>query len=707
MARKRKRTFGHNVQKSEILKAKSEKIEGKLNKARKKLPKKKVYTWERTFDSKTGKAKYALKVEEKEVRFTSKNPVKTLGKAAALSGSSFVHHKISEVEKENSAVEAAHKAERTAEGSYWILRQYRKTKLQRRQAKVRKLERKHFKTVVEFRYQEFLEKNPQMNQKTLKAQIQKRSQKRRIKKNYAKQLRSNLRTGNGMTVKNSLSVPKVRMNLRAFVRHNIPFLSTMGILTFISVMIMILASSCGTIFTNLFTMTMAGSYQSVPAEIDATDLRMTELEMKLQQQIDRIEITHPDYDEYRYNIAPIGHDPFVLISYLSAKYTEFTYPQVQSEAESLFYEMYELTLNPVEEVRTRIVTKTGYRLVLDEETGGEILEAYEYEDEEEYIVKILEVILTADNLNGIVSGYMNTEQKAMFDFYHETHGLIQQFYSPLDLYWYNYVSSFYGYRLHPITRDEQFHRGVDIAVPIGMAIYASMDGRVTDTGYDAGYGNYVVIEDENGYCIKYAHMDSVSVHTGQDVLHGEIIGKSGNTGTSTGSHLHVECLYNGMYYNPLFYFEAGNITLYGEEQGAGTGGGQAVPPDSYSDIAVQALMSEAEKYVGMSYVWGGTSPITGFDCSGFISYVYSASGTYDLPRTTAQGIYNHCADVSPSEAKAGDLIFFSGTYDSGTAVTHVGIYCGNGVMLHCGDPIKYSNINTPYWQNHFYGFGRL
>ena len=99
--------------------------------------------------------------------------------------------------------------------------------------------------------------------------------------------------------------------------------------------------------------------------------------------------------------------------------------------------------------------------------------------------------------------------------------------------------------------------------------------------------------------------------------------------------------------------------------------------------------------------------IMSFDCSGFVCWVYTASGVRNLPRTTAQGIYNQCAIISPSEAKPGDIIFFTGTYDSPGPVSHVGIYVGDGMMLHCGSPIQYANINSSYWQTHFYAFGRL
>ena len=254
---------------------------------------------------------------------------------------------------------------------------------------------------------------------------------------------------------------------------------------------------------------------------------------------------------------------------------------------------------------------------------------------------------------------------------------------------------------------EQLHRGVDIAVPTGTTVLAAMDGTVTTAAYDSYYGNYIVIEDSNGYCTKYAHMDTLSVSAGQAVKHGDTIGITGNTGSSTGSHLHIECQYNGEYYNPLFYFEAGEGTLYGETNAPGSGGGNAIPPDSYDDATVQALMEEAAKYLGFPYVWGGSSPSTSFDCSGFVCWVFTNSGVHNLPRTTAQGIYDQCTPVSAADAKAGDIIFFTGTYNSGGAVSHVGIYCGNGVMIHAGDPIKYSNINTSYWQSHFYAFGRL
>ena len=697
--------------KSDRLQRKAEKAGKKTEAARKKLPKKKEYSLERVFDEKTGRAKYVLTAVVKEKPFKQDNPVKRMAGRAGAEFTNFAHGKIAETEKENSGVEGAHKTEQKAEDAYRFVKRHYKGREQRQREKVAKLEKKQFKKEVNFRYQKFLEENPEMQEKTLKKQLQKRLQKQRIKREYAKAVRTGQAAKNTKeaAVKTANFTTTVAKKLQEMAAKHASLLVTVGACALLLIMIMTSVSSCGAMFSNGMSTTLAGSYMSVPAEIDAADVAFSELEMELQKEIDSIETDYPDYDEYRYNLDAIGHDPFALISYLSAVHMEFTAADVQGEVESLFDEMYELTLNPVTETRTRTVTKTGTRPVIDpvtgEETGEE--EEYEYEEEEEYTVTILEVTLTAKDLNLIAAGHMNSEQKEIYALYNETHGLTQQFYTPLNLYWYNYVSSYYGYRINPVTGAEQFHRGVDIAVPTGTGVLAAMDGTVTTAAYDSYYGNYIVIEDSNGYCTKYAHMDTLSVSAGQAVKHGDSIGTTGNTGSSTGSHLHIECLYNGEYYNPLFYFEAGEGTLYGEANAPGSGGGNAIPPDSYDDAAVQALMEEAAKYLGYPYVWGGSSPSTSFDCSGFVCWVYTNSGVHNLPRTTAQGIYDQCAPVSAADAKAGDIIFFTGTYNSAGPVSHVGIYCGNGTMIHCGNPISYANINSSYWQSHFYSFGRL
>ena len=130
-----------------------------------------------------------------------------------------------------------------------------------------------------------------------------------------------------------------------------------------------------------------------------------------------------------------------------------------------------------------------------------------------------------------------------------------------------------------------------------------------------------------------------------------------------------------------------------------------IPPSALEDEAFAAIISEAEKYLGYPYVWGGSSPSTSFDCSGFVCWVLNHSG-WNVGRTTAQGLCNFCTPVRYSDAKPGDLVFFMGTYDT-PEVSHVGIYVGNDMMIHCGDPISYSNLNSAYWQEHLYCYGRL
>lgn len=468
---------------------------------------------------------------------------------------------------------------------------------------------------------------------------------------------------------------------------------TAGIITIIGLLFITISSlfvSCAAMFGDSVTTTIGTTYMSEPREVDAADLEMTRLEMELQMRIDHIEEEFPDYDEYEYNLGEIGHDPFTLISYLSAKYIDFNAADLTGEIQSLFDEMYELTLTPATEIRTKTE--------INEDTG--------LEEEVEVEVSILRVELTVTPLEDIVTGKLTADNAPLYECYNETKGALQVLESPTDYYWYLYVSSYYGYRVNPISGEEEFHRGVDIAIPEGSTVYATHAGTVTAAGYDESFGNYVVITDDLGYTTKYAHLSVLNVSSGETVRKGKIIGKVGATGATTGAHLHIEIMYNGEYYNPYFYFLAGTQTMYGETTG-GSGATDFNIPDSYSDADVDRLMKEAEKYLGLPYVWGGSNPTTGFDCSGFVCYVFKHSGVYPLERVGAQAIYNMSTPIPASEAKAGDLIFFQGTYNSGNPVSHIGIYCGNGVMIHCGDPIKYANINSPYWQSHFYGFTRL
>lgn len=143
--------------------------------------------------------------------------------------------------------------------------------------------------------------------------------------------------------------------------------------------------------------------------------------------------------------------------------------------------------------------------------------------------------------------------------------------------------------------------------------------------------------------------------------------------------------------------------LYVNKYITGKPGDYEVPGEYLDDETFAAMLAEAQKYIGYPYVWGGSSPATSFDCSGYVSWVINHSG-WNVGRLGAQGLYNICTPTS--SPKPGDLVFFKGTYDT-PGVSHCGIYVGDGKMLHCGDPIGYANLNTSYWQSHFYAYGRL
>jgi murein DD-endopeptidase MepM/ murein hydrolase activator NlpD len=313
------------------------------------------------------------------------------------------------------------------------------------------------------------------------------------------------------------------------------------------------------------------------------------------------------------------------------------------------------------------------------------------------------VTLTSRNFSEIVLSHLSGEQLAHYAVLMQTKGARQYLANPFgDLNWLPYVTSFYGYRIHPISGMKDLHKGVDIGLPPGTPIQAGQDGTVTFAGYSGDYGNVVVIENDKGLVSKYAHCDTIAVTVGQSVKIGDVIGTVGSTGNSTGAHLHLEIIKDGVYLNPAYFADTGSYNLTPSYGNVGSPMG---------DGTYAAMIAVAEQFLGYPYVWGGSSPETSFDCSGFVSYVINHNG-YNVGRLGATGLYNICTPVLPAEAKPGDLVFFHSTYSTTAPVTHVGIYVGTDAsgrprMLHCGDPIQYTYIDTAYWQQHFYAFGRL
>lgn len=335
-------------------------------------------------------------------------------------------------------------------------------------------------------------------------------------------------------------------------------------------------SSCSVLMGGGGQVVLGTSYTAEEADLTGVESDYTALETALRNQIDNIESTHPGYDEYRYNLAEIGHNPYELASYLTVLFEDYTRAEVQSTLQEIFSSQYTLTLTEEIEVRTRMETRTGTTSYTDPETGETIEEEYEYEVEVEYNYYILNVTLTNKGIGAVVrASGLTDDQFQRYEVLLETRG----------------------------NRDDLFG-DVSFAIP----------GEYTD--YD-------------------------------------------------------------------------------------------IPGEALTDTRFANMIREAEKYLGYPYVWGGSSPSTSFDCSGFVSWVINNCGNgWSVGRRTANGLMDICDIIPASEAKPGDLIFFQGTYNTSGA-SHVGIYVGNSKMIHCGNPISYASTDSSYWQQHFYCFGRI
>ena len=555
---------------------KSERAADRLDEARAAIPKKKVLTKERTFDEAAGKGKTRLRFEEKEKPIPGgrqqHNPLSRPMQEVGV----FVHNKIHSVEKDNSGVEGAHKSEELAErGIRAGARQVRKSRRSRKLKPYRaaaKAEKAAFKANADFQCQKALHDNPQLAASNPVSRFWRKQQ---IKRQYAKAVRTggakSARKAAENTRKAAKKTAEATKKTAAFVGRHWKVFLIAGCALLLFIMISAGISSCSSLFSGGITSVISTSYVSEDADMLGAEADYAALEAELQSRIDNIERDHPGYDEYRYDLDNIEHDPYVLTSILTALHLEYTRAEVQSTLAMLFERQYTLTLTEETEVRYRTERRTGSYTDADGNT-----QTYTYTVEVPYNYYILNVKLENFNLSHLPVYIMTEEQLSMY------------------------------------------------------AVYMSTLGNRPDLFPHSAYPNASTLRE------------------------------------------------------PTYY---------------------EIPPEALEDETFAAIIAEAEKYLGYPYVWGGSNPNTSFDCSGYVSWVINHSG-WNVGRLGAQGLCNICTPVTGTQARPGDLIFFKGTYDT-PGVSHVGIYVGDGMMIHCGSPISYANINTTYWQKHFYAYGRL
>lgn len=678
--------------------------------------------------------------------------------------------KLSETEDENAAVEGVSHLELNAERAVRLKQRSVRAVKNHHAAKNRRMERRRDKAQVTLLYREALEKDEKLKNSLI---LKKRIQKQRIKREYAKAKRTEQSMGTA-TVGTIDYIKKIGGKVTDFFKENRKVFISIGVLMALMLLIMSSFTSCASMFLQNVVNYAGAGYMSTDQAIRDADLYYTQLEANLQERINQMETSNPGYDRYRYNVDEIGHDPFILISYLSAKYEVFEFDsQIKADLDALFAAQYGLTSESSTETITekktvrvgeslgQVVTSgycpcaiccgvwaggptasgvypqlkhtiavdaytpklpLGTKVVMNgveytvedtgeftrygvdfdvyydthaeaEAHGHQTWEAYLADDNGSNQVEVVttstesvySVTLTNRSLTGICQNRLNTQQKALFSAYNETKGNLQMFESPLDFNWHYRISSYYGYRIHPISGLNAMHNGIDISAAEGTSIEAGLTGTVKVSGYDSGYGNYVVLTDEDGYEITYAHLSSRSVSAGEQIEKGTEIGKVGSTGNSTGPHLHLELSHNGEHLNPVFYFETGDSMPNGNVE--------------YSSEAAKRLVEYALQFQGVPYVWGGYSP-AGFDCSGFVSYCLTNSGVLNTGHMDCNGLLGMMTVIPESEMQPGDIIFFQGTYATEGA-SHVGIYIGNGQMVHSGNPNKISDIYNPYYQQHW------
>ena len=528
--------------------------------------------------SKKLKSEQEVKAKKNEAASGKKGgKPKKPGNLAADAISAKAHQSVRNADQDNnSGVEAAHFSEGSAEGAARAGSRFQYGRKLRQYKKLERLEKKGNKDAVDSIFAERMKSDPQAGSNLFSRWRQKQA----IKKEYAAAkagaaAAENTASGTAKAAQGTVSITEKAFQFVQSHSHIIIGIAAVGLLVLV---IAGSVSSCSVLINGGGNVVLGTSYTAEDEDLKGVETDYTRLEDKLRKQIDRIETDHPGYDEYRYNLAEIGHNPYELASLLTVEFENYTRSQVQARLQSIFEAQYELKLEEKVEIRTRKETRVGYRYNPITGTGH----TYTYQVTVQYEYKILNVTLLNRGVDYVArNSGLTDDQLQRYEVTLECRG----------------------------NRDDLF-AGIAFATPDG----AGSSGEYQD--YD-------------------------------------------------------------------------------------------IPGEALTDEKFRKMITEAEKYLGYSYVWGGSSPSTSFDCSGFVSWVINHCGNgWNVGRQTANGLMGKCDIIPKSEAKPGDLIFFQKTYNTSGA-SHVGIYVGNGMMIHCGSPISYASIETSYWRQHYYCMGRI
>ena len=561
----------------------ADKAADKAEKAVDKLASKKKTTKLRLEKDAAGSRKAKLRFEKADITEIERPSVAKhmASRGTAVIITSKAHQAVSEYEDDNVGVQSAQEMTKAVESTAYTVDHAIYSHKLKAHDKADKLVQKSDKANVDALYEKFKKDNPDAGSNPFSRWQQKKAIKKeyaaaKAGKNTASTTVSASKGAGKATGKAAQGAKNISEKVTEFcTTHSKAILLVLaGGLLFMIICSMF--SSCTAMFQGGAQVVLGTSFTANDEDIIGADNDYKALEAALRNKINNIERTHSGYDEYRYDLDEINHNPYELAAYLTVQFEDYTRSEVQSTLQRLFDQQYELTLTEEVEIRTRTETRTGTTTWTDPETGEVYEEEYEYEVEVEYEYYILNVKLENIGLNRVIgSSGMSEDEMERYAVLLQTSG----------------------------NRPDIF----------GGDIYA-VTGEYTD--YD-------------------------------------------------------------------------------------------IPGEALTDTRFANMIREAEKYLGYPYVWGGSSPSTSFDCSGFVSWVINNCGNgWSVGRLTANGLMGVCDIIPRSSAKPGDLIFFQGTYDTSGA-SHVGIYVGNGMMIHCGNPISYASIESNYWQSHFYCFGRI